>query len=651
MIANRSSRIAVHLAIAALGIAGFAGAARAQFIDKKVTGAQYHAQVTDHYCASATIQMMLDCTAVRGTNAYVNTMLMAADPPTIPPAAGHLCIPMQPTYAGGQVTFAPQVAIYNLIHGAATYVPAAGPYTGFVFSYLNPWTPWPRTGSGNNAIQWALNMLDNPTIGGNGNHAYTAFNVPPTFGWATWASRTIANAIHSYDVPAQVTVGSGAHSISVVGVTSFGVPARNTNYTITGFYVNDPWTGYWAGQKANLPVIPGLGINQWIKYGYQPHPAATPIAVPGVGVVNAKIGKWFTHFNPAPGQPGEGPVFAAAGYKFVVEPLGPELLDDGNGGIYSSLPTPDPLLGAPISTAADALAAATSELAAAGYLTDESGLSGGSFDLSGVVFLPAMDAIGGDWVVPYDQPGGMSSGGVLVNSLTGKIDAAMWANESSQYLTDAEVEDLFDALNGGVYPDDNIFGDEPTATLLTRFDAESRDGAVELTWSSEAVQVIRSWNLYRATAEDGPFTRINSTTIPMANGGTFRFTDADAPAGAVFYRLTAVMNDQNEMTMQTLRFSAGGATRELEFRIAGENPFRRATTLQYALPARMPVRVEVFTVDGRRAATLVDAVEEAGVHTVPFELNGPGRSLKAGFYLVQLTAGEERRTLRLVAVE
>ena len=628
-----------------------AGAASAQLIDKSVTGRSYHYQVTDHYCASATVQMILDCTAVRTTNPYINTFLMAADPPSIPTAPGHFCIPLQPTYAGGQVTFAPQVAIYNLIHNAATYVPIAGPFTGIPLTYNNPWTPWPVTGSGNNAIQWALNVLDNPTVGGNGNHAYTAFNVPPTAAWATFASRTIANAITSFDVPAQVTVGSGAHSIAVTGVTSIGVPVNNTNYTITGFYVSDPWTGYWVSRGRPAGVPPGLGIHQWIRYGYMINPVATPILIPGVGMVTAKLGKWFTHFNPAPGFPGEGAYMSGPGYKFVVEPLGPEPIDDGNGGLYSSLPPPSPMLPGPISTAADALSYATSGLAAAGFLNDESGLQGGSFDLSGIAYLPAPDGFGGDWVVPYDQAGGDASGAVLVNSLTGEIDAAMWTEDTAHHLSDAEVGTMFSMLNDGNYPDDNPVNDEPTATLVARFDAAESPDGVDLVWSSSAVDVIRSWNIYRGSTEDGEFARLNAADIPMGGGGEFRFTDDSGVAGAAWYRLTAVMNDGTEQVMQTLRYSATGVTRALQFRIAGTNPFRDGTTLQYALPDRLPVRIEVFTVSGRRVATLVDGTEEAGVHTVRFDLRTGDRSLGAGLYLVHLRAGDQTRTLRVIALQ
>ena len=430
-----------------------------------VTGQRYHAQVTDHYCASASIQMMLDNTAVRSTNPYIDTFLMAPDPAPIPlDGPGHnLAIPPQPIYNAGQVTFAPQVAIYNLIHGAATFTPTAGPNTGIPLSYNNPFSPWPSAGSGNNAIQWALNVFDNPTAGGFGNHAYTAYNVPPTLAWGDWASRTVANAIHDFDVGAQVTIGSGAHAIAVTGYTTNGTPGLNQPYDITGFYVNDPWTGYAKSQ--NLLNNLGLGVHSWVKYGWTLNPVAPQVNIPGVGLVNAAPGEWFRNFNPAPGQPGEGFYMSGTGFKFVVEPLGPAPLDDGNGGLLNSIPDLVPLLPAQLD-AAGALSAATIEITS-GNLQNLYGLSDGSFDTANIQLMdPDYEA---DWLVPYMRDGAYT-GAVLVSSYTGEIEQATWIDAVSGVdpFTLDEITQMYEDIFDGIIPNGNpVFVPEPgTMTLM-----------------------------------------------------------------------------------------------------------------------------------------------------------------------------------------
>jgi hypothetical protein len=427
-----------------------------------VTGQRYHAQVTDHYCASATIQMMLDCTAVRSTNPYINTFLMAADPAPIPLDGPfhNLAIPPQPTYNAGQVTFAPQVAIYNLIHGNATFTPTAGPNTGVPLFYNNPFSPWPTSGSGNNAIQWALNVYDNPNAGGFGNHAYVAYNVPPTPAWGDWASRTIANAIKSFDVAAQVTVGNGAHAIAVTGYTTNGTPGRNQAYDITGFYVNDPWTGYADSQNIG---VKGLGVHAWVKYGWSRNPVKPEVFVPGVGLVKAAPSEWFRNFNPAPRQAGEGAYLSGLGYKFVVEPLGPEDLDDGNGGTLDSVPPMAPLLPMQLN-AAGALALATSAVTV-GDLQNLYGLSAGAFDPANILMMDPSDEA--DWFVPYVRAGEYT-GAVLVSSYTGEIQQASWLEAIDDVdFSLGELTQMYQDIYADVRPEGNPpFVPEPGTLAL-----------------------------------------------------------------------------------------------------------------------------------------------------------------------------------------
>jgi hypothetical protein len=438
-----------RLVLALVGAAGSAALAD----NYTVPGQKYHAQVTDHYCASASVQMMLDCTAVRGANGYIDTFLSAPDPAPIAPDGPfhNQAIPPQPTYVGGQVTFAPQVAIYNLLHNHAVYTPVAGPYTGVALSYNNPFCPWPTTGSGNNAMQWVLNVLDNSAIGGNGNHQYVAYNVPPTIPWGDWASRTIANALHDYGVAAEVTIGRGAHAITVVGYTTIGTPARNQPYKITGFYVDDPWTGY--AKARNLPNnLEGLGVHAWVKYGWSRSPVAPVVNVPGVGLVQARPAEWFRYFNPAPGFAGEGASMSGTGFKFVVEPQGPEALDDGNGGLLDSVPPLAPLLPAPLD-AAGAVAAAQAAVTT-GDLQGEDGLTGGAFDPANVTLMDPADER--DWLVPYEI-GGQYTGAVLVDSYTGEIEQAMWVDqgEAVSSFTLAEIQTMYTDIYSDLLPDGN----------------------------------------------------------------------------------------------------------------------------------------------------------------------------------------------------
>jgi flagellar hook assembly protein FlgD len=82
---------------------------------------------------------------------------------------------------------------------------------------------------------------------------------------------------------------------------------------------------------------------------------------------------------------------------------------------------------------------------------------------------------------------------------------------------------------------------------------------------------------------------------------------------------------------------------------AAPNPFRAATEIAYNLPERGPVVLTVFDVQGRRVATLVDAQEEAGEHSVTW--NGraeDGTPSASGLYFLHLRAGSETRVQKAI---
>ena len=118
----------------------------------------------------------------------------------------------------------------------------------------------------------------------------------------------------------------------------------------------------------------------------------------------------------------------------------------------------------------------------------------------------------------------------------------------------------------------------------------------------------------------------------------------------MYYRLTAVHPDGNEEPQPVIAYEIG--RNPFAFALAGDNPFRERTMLSYSLGTRSPVRIEVFTVAGRRVRTLVDRVQEPGRYAVALpRADAGGTRLASGIYLVRLTAGAQSRNLRVVAVQ
>ncbi len=400
----------------------------------------YHGQVTNYFCGAATMEMMLDTPAVTSTNPAVVSILAPGDGGYVPQNP----FPATPN-AGAQTS------IYSLVHGGAF---AAGSiYTGSSV-YNNP-----AYGPGTDPFGFVngLNTIDNPTNpnnaaasaatgnpGNQGNHAYSVWMTAPTLTGGIIASNTVAKAIAQFNVPASVSINNGGHWIDVNGVT-----LNNTNTAITGFYIRDPWTGYANNYGlANR----GLGINTWLRYGYDVRANST----------TRFGGAWFNYFNPATNTANAG---AGVGYTIEVEPQGPESLDTGDT-YYTD---PVPMLESSEINASTAVSDAIAGLTADGLNSD---FTGDNPDTSNsdademLMSMPGDQSGEGDWLVPYDGPGGVNdvAGFAMIDADTGVIDQATWFDGADMPLSD--VDNMFGALAAGIEdPSDNAVP-EPSSLIL-----------------------------------------------------------------------------------------------------------------------------------------------------------------------------------------
>ncbi|MCC6348819.1 MAG: hypothetical protein IT347_04400 [Candidatus Eisenbacteria bacterium] len=83
---------------------------------------------------------------------------------------------------------------------------------------------------------------------------------------------------------------------------------------------------------------------------------------------------------------------------------------------------------------------------------------------------------------------------------------------------------------------------------------------------------------------------------------------------------------------------------------ARPNPSSSRTTIEFDVPRRAGVRLEVFDVLGRRVATLADDEFPPGRHAIGWDgATTSGERARAGVYLCRMTAGEfrARRTIVL----
>ncbi|MBN1996415.1 T9SS type A sorting domain-containing protein [candidate division KSB1 bacterium] len=86
-----------------------------------------------------------------------------------------------------------------------------------------------------------------------------------------------------------------------------------------------------------------------------------------------------------------------------------------------------------------------------------------------------------------------------------------------------------------------------------------------------------------------------------------------------------------------------------EFLLAGNypNPFNPLTRIEYVLPEKSMVKLQVFDILGRKVATLVDGIKEPGNYAVNFD----GSNLGSGLYVYKLTAGYKTLAGKMLLVK
>ena len=79
------------------------------------------------------------------------------------------------------------------------------------------------------------------------------------------------------------------------------------------------------------------------------------------------------------------------------------------------------------------------------------------------------------------------------------------------------------------------------------------------------------------------------------------------------------------------------------------NPVTDRAAVEFSLPARAQVRLEVFDIAGRRVATPASGLREAGQYRLEWEpRDAEGQSLASGAYVLRLIAGEDTLVQRMI---
>jgi hypothetical protein len=250
----------------------------------------------------------------------------------------------------------------------------------------------------------------------NAGHSYIAYNLASY----DQSIKILAYDIDHYGITAGALINKGAHWINVYGVATNVKPVTTGAFTINGFYIKDPWTGYSPGN--------GLGKTAYIR--------------------NDADGwkKYFTPTNYGGKYQGK--------YAFVADP------DPGE----DTLPADPPVGTTPVNDAATALSQAAFDLGQLTDLSNDLSFENGTFGSLGEQLITLASG-SQEWLVPYDQTGsGATSGVALIDPVTGDLDYALW---DEGVLSGDSLTNLTAHLQSDGLPFDNVVPEPSTLLLLT----------------------------------------------------------------------------------------------------------------------------------------------------------------------------------------
>jgi hypothetical protein len=188
------------------------------------------------------------------------------------------------------------------------------------------------------------------------------------------------------------------------------------------------------------------------------------------------------------------------------------------------------------------------------------------------------------------------------------------------------------------------------AVVLSGFEAGADGEAVNLTWDVFSDEPLRGFVLYRCErAEPGRGAPVHEQPF-LPPGARSHIDRTVAPATWYRYTLIVVREDGSEAAWLSRDVQTGQAW--LELGQNAPNPFNPQTSISFVLPATAVVRLEVFDVEGRRVATLVDATMPAGRHRVLWDgTDRDRRPVATGTYFYRLTAGKRSLSRKMLLLK
>jgi hypothetical protein len=195
--------------------------------------------------------------------------------------------------------------------------------------------------------------------------------------------------------------------------------------------------------------------------------------------------------------------------------------------------------------------------------------------------------------------------------------------------------------------------DHSVPVALSSFTATGREGAIEVSWTSQTEVNALAYHLLRSETADSEYEKI-ARLEARGNSETpqnYRHVDSDVIAGRTYYYKLADEDYEGNLRYHGPVFAAAGSTVPGTYSLLPNypNPFNPSTAIGYQIPAEGHVTITVYNVLGQEVRALVDAHQDAGTYTTMWDgKDDAGHHLNSGVYFYTMKTAEHSETRKMV---
>jgi hypothetical protein len=216
-------------------------------------------------------------------------------------------------------------------------------------------------------------------------------------------------------------------------------------------------------------------------------------------------------------------------------------------------------------------------------------------------------------------------------------------------LANSEVKILIDNGDDGTVDDSVLVDNQYVATLLQYFDYGIRGSCVEITWRLSEIDQDAKFEVLRSGPGSSSFEHLETLGI-QRNGLTFKVRDSSIQPGCTYvYRI-----DYTAGGMVNTLFKTGPVEvppMPLTLFQNYPNPFNPSTTIEFYLPGKEMVTLNVYDTAGRLISRLANSSQDAGLHKIEWNsTNNEGRRVESGIYFYRLKAGKKTIVRKMVLI-